>query len=151
MARARCLRGCLGGCAWYVLRSSRECPLQRINRVLTMKITIDSSEPLESAIRVLGAMYDVTLTVATDASSPAPKSKAPGKPASSRASRRGEVAKTAAAAVSSRQPRRASKATANAVSASELRSWARANGYDVSSHGRVPAAVATAYRDAHQN
>ena len=134
-----------------MLRSSRECVLQRINRVLTMKITIDSSEPLESAIRVLGAMYDVTLTVATDASSPVPKPRSTGKSASSRTRRRGGVAKAAAAAVSSRRPPRASTATANAVSASELRSWARANGYDVSSHGRVPAAVATAYRDAHQN
>jgi hypothetical protein len=121
-----------------------------------MKVTIDSSESLESAIRVLGAMYDVTLTVAGEASSPAPKSGPTGKAGASRSAQRGGAAKAAAAAVPTKRSPRASKTTAKrtttkSVSASELRSWARANGYDVRNYGRVPAAVAAAYREAHKS
>ena len=32
-----------------------------------MKVTIDSSEPLDDALRVLGALYDVTLVVSPSA------------------------------------------------------------------------------------
>jgi hypothetical protein len=122
-----------------------------MNRVPIMKVTIDSSESLESAIRVLGAMYDVTLTVAAEVSSPLPKSRPTDKAGPSRSPKRGGAAKSAAAAVSTKRPLRGSKTTAKSVSASELRSWARANGYDVGSYGRVPAAVATAYREAHKS
>jgi hypothetical protein len=116
-----------------------------------MKVTIDSSETLESAIRVLGAMYDVTLTVAGEASSPAPKSGPTGKAVASRSAKRGGAAKAAASAVTTKRSLRGSKTSGKSVSASELRSWARANGYDVGSYGRVPAAVATAYREAHKS
>jgi len=114
-----------------------------------MKVTIDSSESLESAIRVLGALYDVTLTVATETANPAPKSRPTGK--ASRTSKRSGAAKATAAAVATKRSPRASKTTAKSVSASELRSWARANGHEVGTHGRVPATVATAYREAHQS
>src|SRR3954447_21255063 len=102
-----------------------------MNRVPIMKVTIDSSESLESAIRVLGAMYDVTLTVAGEASSPAPKSRPTGKAGTSPSPKPARTAKNAAAAVSTKRPLRGSKTTAKNVSASELRAWARANGYDV--------------------
>lgn len=116
-----------------------------------MKVTIDSSESLESAIRVLGAMYDVTLTVAGQASSPASKTGPTGKAGASQSAKRGGAAKAPATAVSTKRSMRRSPTSAKSVSASELRSWARANGYDVGSYGRVPAAVATAYREAHQS
>jgi len=116
-----------------------------------MKVTIDSSESLESAIRVLGAMYDVTLTVAAETATPAPKSRPTGKARSSRASKRSGATKTTTAPAATKRSPRASKTTAKSVSASELRSWARANGYEVGNYGRVPATVATAYRAAHQS
>jgi hypothetical protein len=125
-----------------------------------MKVTIDSSESLESAIRVLGAMYDVTLTVATDTATPGAKSRPTGKARSSRASKRSAAAKASegtegteatAAAVATKRSPRSSKSTDKSVSASELRSWARANGYEVGNYGRVPGTVATAYREAHQS
>lgn len=127
------------------------CAPLRLNRVPIMKVTIDSSEPLENAIRVLGAMYDVTLSVASQPSGPAPTSRSTGKADSSPASNRAAASKTAPARASTRRTRRASKTPATVVSASDLRSWARANGYDVRSYGRVPVAVAKAYREAHQS
>jgi hypothetical protein len=124
-----------------------------------MKVTIDSSEPLEHAVRVLGAMYDVTLSVATEPSSPAATSKPANKAGTTRVPKRARAAKSTAAAVSTKRPLRGSKTTAKTaktaaaqgVSSSELRSWARSNGYEVGSYGRVPAAVATAYREAHKS
>jgi hypothetical protein len=35
-----------------------------------MRLTLDSSEPLQDSIRVLGALYGVTLVVANDGSVP---------------------------------------------------------------------------------
>ena len=116
-----------------------------------MKVTIDSSESLESAIRVLGAMYDVTLTVTTQAASPVQKSRTTRKASSSSSAKRSRTAKPKAAAVSTKGPVRPSKASAANVSASELRTWARANGYQVSNHGRLPGSLTTAYREAHRN
>ncbi|RNM13156.1 Lsr2 family DNA-binding protein [Nocardioides pocheonensis] len=115
-----------------------------------MKVTIDSSESLESAIRVLSAMYDVTLTVATETPTPAPESAPTKKASSARNAKRSGSVKAAPVAVTAKRPARASRTTAANVSASELRSWARANGYDVSNHGRLPASLATAYREAHK-
>ncbi len=48
------------------------------------------------------------------------------------------------------QRRMAKKATANGEpNAAEVRAWARENGYEVSSRGRVPAEVLQAYAAAH--
>lgn len=116
-----------------------------------MKVTIDSSESLESAIRVLGAMYDVTLTVATEAASPVQKSRTTRKASSSSSAKRVRTAKPKGAAASTKGPVRPSGMTAASVSASELRSWARANGYEVSNHGRLPGTLAKAYHEAHRN
>ena len=50
--------------------------------------------------------------------------------------------------VSSRSSRRASK-TGNGPAASEIRAWARENGFDVPERGRVAAEVREAYAAAH--
>jgi hypothetical protein len=102
-----------------------------------VKVTIDSNESLSDALRVLGAMYDVTVTVAEDetaASTPVDSNPAP-------ASRR----------VRGRKPKKglAGKAKAS-VTNLEIRSWALENGMTVSNRGRLPAQVVAAYRDAHQ-
>lgn len=105
-----------------------------------MKISIDSSEPLDDVIRVIGAMYDVTLT-ATPAGAPA--AEAPKTPA-----RAGRGGRGRAASAASGNGRRRSRARVTKVSNAELRSWARENGHTVSDRGRIPASVAQAYQDA---
>ncbi len=45
--------------------------------------------------------------------------------------------------------RRAGRGRAAGTNASEVREWARANGFEVSDRGRVPAEVKTAYEAAH--
>jgi hypothetical protein len=104
-----------------------------------VKLTIDSSESLADALRVLGAVYDVTLTV----------------------SEKGAVASTRSAAGSGASAPakvrlgkgRKNHAASSATSASnvEIRSWALQNGMTVSNRGRLPGRVVSAYRDAHQS
>jgi hypothetical protein len=114
-------------------------------RFNSVKISIDSNEPLEDVIRVVGAAYDVNLTVA------APTEVTKGKPAKSdraggrsRRPRQGTEATRKGSNGRSKSPK--NRAT---VSNAELRSWARENGQTVSDRGRVPAAVIAAYRQAH--
>ena len=109
-----------------------------------MKISIDSNEPLKGVLRVVGAAYDVTLTVvraepANDetANSLRPRGLSPRPSQGNQATRNGGTGRG-----------RSSKDRAK-VSNAELRSWARESGHPVSDRGRVPAAVVTAYRQAH--
>ncbi len=116
-----------------------------------MKLTVDSSEPLEDALRVVGALYGVTLTVSDD-----------GLPAVKQDRVRATARKRRSA--TTKLPRRASapdtgagtSATARsagpagAPSNKDVRSWARRKGLNVSERGRVPASLMTAYQDAHQ-
>jgi hypothetical protein len=124
-----------------------------------LKLTLDSSEPLEHAMRVLGALYGVTLVPSPDeedASKPARENGS--KPASSKstarrkssAARQGRPVAPAtdagADAVQSKQE--TAPRSAGSPSNAEVRSWARQNGLTVSDRGRVPASVLTAYRNA---
>jgi len=109
-----------------------------------VKISIDSNEPLKGVLRVVGAAYDVTLTVVRaeptndeTANSVRPRGRSPRPSQGNRATRNGSTGRG-----------RSSKDRAK-VSNAELRSWARENGHTVSDRGRVPAAVVTAYRQAH--
>ena len=109
-----------------------------------MKISIDSNEPLEDVLRVVGAVYHVTLSVAPAeigqdkaATSERSRGRSPRPGHGRRASRNG-----------SNGPSRSGKDRAK-VSNAELRSWARENGQAVNVRGRVPAAVIAAYRQAH--
>ncbi|HET8600874.1 MAG TPA: histone-like nucleoid-structuring protein Lsr2 [Segeticoccus sp.] len=116
-----------------------------------MKITIDSSEPLEDAIRVIGAAYGVTLTTETSngaVEEPAQPTE-PAQPKKAASSRRSAKSRSA-----SRRPangRRGGKKRLAKVSNAELRSWARENGHTVSDRGRIPASIATAYQEAQQS
>lgn len=112
-----------------------------------MKVTIDSNEPLSDAVRVLGALYDVTLVVSEvgrgqgeDVATVSAKSSS-----AMRATRK-------AAAVKPRTSRPNGKVAKPAapVSNAEVRSWARQNGLTVSGRGRVAAQVIAAYREAHR-
>jgi hypothetical protein len=117
-----------------------------------VKVTIDSSEPLDDALRVLGALYDVTLVVSPSVADPVgeAKNEIPTRPvrAGARSVRRGTATE---------RPLRTSKGRGGRarrhvapVRTAELRTWARDNGYAVSDRGRVAASVVQAYDEAHQ-
>ena len=121
-----------------------------------MKVTLDSNEPLADAMRVIGALYNVTLAqvAATDdtttagagAGAGAAKDQ-PRRAATAKPSRRSR-AKTAKVSSPSRSGR--SRRT-EAVSSSDVRAWAVANGHAVSNRGTLPAAIRSAYAEAHKS
>ena len=114
-----------------------------------MKVTIDSTEPLADAIRVIGALYNVNLAqVAADAGPMIirPAQDQTPRAASSTSSRRSR-AKTAKASSPSRTGRRR---RAPAAGSSDVRAWAAANGHAVSNRGTLPAAIKAAYAEAHK-
>ncbi|WP_270886538.1 Lsr2 family DNA-binding protein [Pedococcus sp. 5OH_020] len=116
-----------------------------------MKVTIDSTEPLDDALRVIGAVYKVRLNVVDDTAeaqgpgavaSPlvaAPEEGKPSQRSTPRPSRRRRQNTT-----SKRDGR-----NVLSVSVSEMRSWALANGHRVSARGTLPTSVTAAYADAH--
>lgn len=121
-----------------------------------MKLTLDSNEPPEDAMRVVGALYGVTLVVSSDdqdAIKPAtenaskPAKKAPNRRSSSAVKKSTTTAPATKANARKQQPQAASRAASTPSNAS-IRSWARQNGLTVSDRGRVPASVMTAYRNA---
>ncbi len=98
-----------------------------------MKLTIDSTEPLADALRVINSIYDVTLTTAASTSADsAPRSP---KPAA--------VKKSTAA---NRRGKRAD--VSDRVNPKLVRQWAWENGHELSARGSLPAAVRDAYRAA---
>lgn len=107
-----------------------------------MRISIDSTEPLEDVIRLIEAVYDVTLSVAP-ATRPAKTTR--DTTPQPRGGRRAASGKTSRAR-SNGQGRPATQRAK--ISNQELRSWARANGYTVSDRGRIPTSVVTAYHQA---
>ena len=117
-----------------------------------MKVTIDSSEPLDDAIRVLGALYDVTLVVSPSVAgtSGEARDKVPARPvrAGARPSHRGSVQERALRTPKGRGGR--ARKGAPPVETAELRTWARDNGYAVSDRGRVATSVVQAYDAAHR-
>ena len=123
-----------------------------------MKVTLDSNEPLADAMRVIGALYNVTLaqvaaataddttTAGAGAGAGAAKDQ-PRRAATAKPSRRSR-AKTAKVSSPSRSGR--SRRT-EAVSSSDVRAWAVANGHAVSNRGTLPAAIRSAYAEAHKS
>ena len=109
-----------------------------------LRISIDSNESLEDVIRVVGAAYNVTLTVSTsnetDTRAPTVAVTAERGGSSRAATVKGARAK------SSRRSRPSPQVVK--VSNDVLRSWARENGYTVSDRGRIPNAVVAAHREA---
>ena len=117
-----------------------------------MKVTIDSTEPLQDALRVIGALYDVTLTQAEPASNAATtttRTTRTRKPAAT--ADRASAAQPAEAAAPRSSGRRARLAptTAAAPKTSDIRAWAQANGHQISDRGPLPAAVIAEYRQLH--
>lgn len=120
-----------------------------------MKITLDSTEPLEDALQVLGAMYGVKLAVSGDqettkleegvasetSSARAPKRKRAG-------SKRSRPAAARARTASGGSKRRSVSGAGDRPSNAEVRAWARQNGLGVNDRGRVAGAVMAAYRSA---
>jgi Lsr2 len=53
--------------------------------------------------------------------------------------------------ISRRPARNTGKATANGLSTTEIREWAKANGFDIKERGRVPADVVARFRSATGN
>ena len=98
-----------------------------------MQVTIDSNEPLDRVLPVINALYNVALSVpdatASDASAPA------------------RPRRTRTSTATSRKPS-ARRNKRPAVTTGTVREWARANGYPVSSRGRLPAELLEAYRAA---
>ena len=92
-----------------------------------MQITIDSAEPLEKVLPLINALYGVDLSVSA-------------LPAAAAPSRRTRATRTSQS--SARRNKRAE------VAASAVREWARDNGHQVSSRGRIPAQLLKAYRAA---
>ena len=114
-----------------------------------MRLTLDSSEPLQDAIRVLGALYGVTLVVANHGSVPNEPTQQP----TSRPKRSATQPRNGAGvahAVAKRSRRGTAASSAAAASNAEVRAWARQAGVTVSDRGRVPESVMSAYRSAHQ-
>ena len=105
-----------------------------------MKLTIDSSEPLEETLRVVGALYGVTLTVQPGAQVDlgAVRKNARSSPATGAAPRPTKTRKPA---------RRTAKAVGGSGNA-EIRQWARDAGYSVRDRGRIPASVTAAFYEA---
>lgn len=146
------------------LRRLRCRPAENVERVIVLKLTLDSSESLEDAMRVLGALYGVTLIVSPDehdattsARKTAPKARR--KSASKAAGSKKTVNRAPSAkkvqpdvpsteAVAARSEQKTARRSGAALSHADVRSWARENGFTVSDRGRLPASVVTAYRNA---
>ena len=95
-----------------------------------MKVTLYSSDPLEDALRVVGALYGVSLQVGAPdgASTPAARPRARGR---------------SAAAVTA--PRKRAARAAVSTPTADLRRWAKEAGYQVNDRGPLPADVVAAH------
>lgn len=125
-------------------------PALQTSKGTAVKLTVDSSEPLEDAMRVLGALYGVTLIVSNaDGETNAPSKTNIAARSESTATRNpGSAKKRTSRAASTRAKRSAVRPAAGSPSPSnaEIRTWARQNGFTVSDRGRLPASVLTAFQ-----
>jgi hypothetical protein len=126
-----------------------------------LKLTLDSTEPLKDAMRVVGALYGVTLAVSADEAAGRPfveKKNTAAAKTRKRAGGRTPTGKTRTAATAVRtgasagdlqeaETTRAGLPGPEAPSNAEVRSWARQSGLTISDRGRIPASVITAYQD----
>lgn len=110
-----------------------------LDRGNAVKISIDSAEPLHDVLRVISALYDVTLAVTT--------SNDAGQTTPAIANRDSSTPTRGKTATKSRGRGRSTKKLGR-VSTAELRSWAQENGHPVSDRGPIPAAVSVAYQQA---
>ena len=116
-----------------------------ILRGIHVKVTIDATDSLSDTIRVINALFDVTLAeVDSDKGTTVPARRAAPrpKPAPS-ASKRANVKVPNGTARRNRSTSPPTPATA-----SEIRAWARGNGHVVSDRGAIPAAIRAAFEAA---
>ena len=109
-----------------------------------MKVTIDATDSLSDTIRVINALFDVTLAQVdgdNGRTATARRSAPPRKPEAS-------ASKRSTAKVSNRPVRRNRSTSPTPASASEIRAWARANGHVVRDRGTIPAAIREAFEAA---
>lgn len=109
-----------------------------------MQLTIDSAEPLEHVLKVIGSLYGVELAAVTPDLAVAPK--AVPSAARKRTSRSRSVKVEPAARKRSGASRSASASPAP-VDPAAVRHWARENGHKVRDVGRMPDALVAAYRE----
>ena len=108
-----------------------------------MQLTIDSNEPLERVLDVVGSLYGVRLAVISDVP-PAPTVASP--PLRRRAATKARPARSRGSALPARSHRsRHPASTTSPLDSATLRRWAQANGYPVKDRGRIPASVVAAY------
>ncbi len=113
-----------------------------------MKVTIDSSEALADTLRVIGAVYNVTLAqVHETTGAPKPEgsvSAAPPSPSSDRKqARQSRTQKPPQPPATRTRQRPAPKAAA--APAADIRVWAKANGHSINDRGPLSATVRAAY------
>jgi len=110
-----------------------------IERSVHVRITIDSSDALDDALRVVGALYGVTISADEAASVDGASAEPAGRPeivAPSPAPSRGKA----------RRSRVSGSKRSSMSDMAVVRSWAREHGHRVSDRGRVSKAVLDAYR-----
>jgi hypothetical protein len=118
-----------------------------------LKVTIDSTEPLADALRVVGALYNVTVTQVDEAPALGTPTGSARTSRRARAASNGSSRRTATRKATGRSEAPTAKRSslkAAAASTSDIRKWALTHGHAVSSQGPLPAAVKIAYAEAHK-
>lgn len=106
-----------------------------------MQLTIDSNEPLDRILQVVGALYGVSLNAdGSGAAQTAPTTSGRGR--GGRGTRKSAATGRGRSASTSRGSR---SGRGRGVSGAEVRQWARSNGYQVNERGPIPATLRDAY------
>jgi len=105
-----------------------------------VQITIDSSDAIEDALRLVGAMYGVTLgvTTAEPAEEAGTATSAPSET---------ERASSVSAPTKPRRSRGSGSKRSTPLDMAVVRAWAREHGLQVSDRGRLSTSVLQAYRN----
>ena len=113
-----------------------------------MQLTIDSNEPLERVLDVVGSLYGVRLAVSTE--TPATPAAA-GSRVPRRAAPKARSARSRSKAVPARSHHgRPTDTTTSSADSATVRRWAQANGHPIKDRGRIPASVVAAYQQRNQ-
>jgi hypothetical protein len=117
-----------------------------------MRLTVESTEPIDSVLRAVGALYGVQLVVAgadPASTAPAPSRKTVSsttpKTVAPKANKVAKVPVVAAAA----HPR-ATQANQATAGQADIRRWAQEAGLTVAERGRLSATISDAYTQAHR-
>lgn len=154
MASPICAKGCHPGSLQRDPRPTTFVVQPHSKGITKLKLTIDSTEALEDTLRVVGALYNVTLEVAANPASDTgsgtnsiTRSRSAASPASTAASRAPRKSQKRKRPATTMRARSAAHKRGR-VDTATVRAWARENDYEIADPGRVPAAVLTAYQQA---